>query len=97
MSHTHELLLRGKPRLPLGQRAATAALVAILGAALTFFVALFAAVIVMLVFGLASGSRPDMRLAYRTIAIPAALIALPAMFALAMWWQERTSGDQKIR
>ena len=97
MSHTHELLLRGKPRLPLGQRAATAVLCAILGAALTFFVALFAAVIVMLVFGLASSNRPDMRMAYRTIAIPAALIALPVIFALAMWWQGKTSGNRVIR
>jgi len=90
VGHTHELILRSKPRLPLGQRVATAVLMGIVGAALTFFVALFLSVIVMLVFGLVRSSRPDMRMAYRTIAIPAAIVALPAMFALSVWWQGRT-------
>ncbi len=91
MSHTHELILRSKPRLPLGQRVATAVLVAIVGAALAFFVALFLSVIVMLVFGMVRASRPDMRIAYRTIAIPAAVVALPAIFALSLWWQGKTA------
>jgi len=89
VSHTHQLILRGKPRLPLGQRLATATLVAILGAALTFFAALFCAILVMLAFGMVRSSRPDMRMAYRLVAIPAALVALPALFVFTLWWQAR--------
>lgn len=69
----------------------TAVLTAIVGAALTFFAVLFLSVMVMLVFGIVHRSRPDMRIAYRTIAIPAAIVALPAIFALSMWRQGRTS------
>jgi hypothetical protein len=91
VSHTHELLLRPRPRLPLGQRVATAGLIAILGAAVTFFVALFVAILAMLAFGFVSAARPDMRVAYRVVAFPAAVMALPAVFALSLWWQGRAS------
>ena len=89
VSHIHQFTLRERSRPQLSHRFATAIVVAILGAALTFFFSLFCAIVVMLVSGLARNVRPDMTVAYRLVAIPAAIIALPTLFAVSLLRQVR--------
>ena len=43
----------------------------------------------MLISGLARNVRPDMTVAYRLVAIPAAIIALPTLFAVSLLRQVR--------
>ena len=90
MAHSHQFILpeRREPK-PLGLRVATAFGLAVTGAALTFFLVLFAAIIALVVAGLVRGAAPDMRLAYRGIALPAAIIAVPVVFAVSLWRQGR--------
>ena len=91
MSYTHEFILRERrPARPLGIRIATAFALAVTGAALTFFAVLFATIIVLLVVGFVRNVAPDMRIAYRIIALPAAAVALPVVFTISMWKQRRT-------
>jgi hypothetical protein len=98
MSATHEFVLRDRQRSKLGQRVAVAFGVALVGAALTFFAALFLAIVALtlLAFYRHSAGQPgafsqlvDMRMAYRMIAAPIAAAALPIAFAASMWFQSR--------
>jgi hypothetical protein len=93
VSHSHQFILpdRRVPARPVAQRIATAFGLAVTGAALAFFLTLFAAIIVLLVVGIVRNAPPDMRLAYRSIALPAAIVALPVVFAVSLWKQGRTS------
>ena len=61
--------------------------VALVGAALTFFLALFVAIMVLLFVGFFR--HVDMTLAYRMIAVPVAAAALPIAFVASLWWQGR--------
>jgi len=91
VSHTHEFILPDRRHArPLGIRVATAFALAVTGAALTFFAVLFATIVILLVAGFVRNVAPDMRIAYRVIALPAAMVALPALFAVSLWKQNRT-------
>jgi hypothetical protein len=98
MGSTHEFVLRERPRTGFGQRLAVAAGLAIVAAALTFFVCLFIAIIGLMFVGFyrhAAGQTGsfsqlvDMRIAYRMIALPIAAAALPIAFAASFWFQSR--------
>lgn len=87
MAASHEFVLREKPRGSAGQRLAISLGMALLGAALAFFVSMFLAIIVLLFIGFFR--RVDMALAYRVIAVPVAAAALPIAFIGSLWWQSR--------
>ncbi len=98
MGATHEFVLREKPRGGLGQRLAIALGLALVAAALAFFLSLFIAILALtfVAFYRHSAGRAgefsqlvDMRIAYRMVALPIAAAAAPIAFAASMWWQAR--------
>lgn len=58
-------------------------LVTFIGTLLSFAVSLFLGIVGTFTIGLIRGTRPDMTLAYRHIALPAALVAGSIIFFLA--------------
>lgn len=99
MSAAHQFILRGRQPGPLGQRLAVAFGLAIVGAALAFFAALFVAILALtvLAFYRHNAGQPgsfsqvvDMRVAYRAIALPAAAAALPIVFFVTFLRQSRS-------
>src|SRR5581483_1627396 len=54
---------------------------------LTFCLTLLASIMILVIRGFVIGSRPDMTIAYRNIALPAALVALPLAFAGLLIWE----------
>lgn len=87
MVASHEFVLRERPRSRVGQKLAVSAGMALVGAALAFFVSLFLAIVVLLFVGFFR--RVDMSLAYRMIALPVGAAALPIAFIVSLWWQSR--------
>jgi uncharacterized membrane protein len=59
-------------------------LVTVLGTLLSFAVSLFLAIVGTVVVSAVRGSHPDMRIAYRSIALPAALIAGSVILVLVL-------------
>ena len=98
MNATREFVLRERPRGSAGQRLAVACGLSIVGAAMTFFVTLFIAILVLIVLGFyrhlagypgGFSQLVDMTAAYRRIALPVAAAALPILFVSSMWAQSR--------
>jgi hypothetical protein len=99
MSATHQIILRDRPPTRLGQRLAIAFALAVVGAAIIFFLALFAAILSLTLAGFYrhAAGKPgsfsemvDMRLAYRVIALPVAAAALPLVFFATLLRQSRS-------
>ena len=87
MNATHQFVLPSGPRLRFGRKAAVAVGVSLLASALAFFVALFLAIIGLFALGLARNARPDMTIAYRWVAAPVAIVAVPVAIVASLWWQ----------
>ena len=95
MNATHQFVLPSGPRFHLGRKAAVAVGVSLLVSALSFFLALFLAIVTLFVVGLARNARPDTTIAYRVVAAPVAIAAVPIAIAASLWWQ--LARDRRLR
>jgi hypothetical protein len=79
-------IVNSLPRLQLFSKLLRSFAAALLASALSFFLSLFVAIMVLFFRGF-HGPRPDMSLAYRLVAVPVAAGVFAVAFVTALVWQ----------